>query len=87
MTIITLNLKLSDEEAQEAAALGLLDNAYLTEIVESEIKRGIARPRMSRAEFIAWLEATPPPEAWGGLRDDEDAAEFIHNQRQQSIDL
>ena len=39
-----------------------------------------AAPKTFR-ELAAWLRTAPPTEPWGGLRDDEDAAEYIHNLR------
>jgi hypothetical protein len=38
-------------------------------------------PPMTPAELVAWLEANPPSERWGDLRDDEDASEYIHRTR------
>jgi len=42
----------------------------------------LLRPRRKTIhEVIAWLEATPPTEEWGGMRPEDDAGEFIHNLR------
>jgi hypothetical protein len=38
-------------------------------------------PRMTPADLVAWLDANPPTEPWGDLRDDEDAAEYVHRMR------
>jgi hypothetical protein len=42
------------------------------------------QPAMTLAEVAEWLRSTPPPEPWGDLRDDEDAAEYIHRMRRKT---
>lgn len=34
------------------------------------------------AEIVAWLKANPSPDLnWGGITDDSDVAEYVHNMR------
>lgn len=43
-----------------------------------------AKPqRMTFKELAAWLDANPPTEPWGDIRDDEDAGEYVHRMRRQ----
>jgi len=42
---------------------------------------------MPRDEFLAWLATTPPEELWGDLTSGEDAAEYVHERRRQSVIL
>jgi hypothetical protein len=51
---------------------------------DEEIRQLMARKPTPRAEFIAWLDAHPPEEPWGDLKDDEDAGEYVHRMRRQS---
>lgn len=51
---------------------------------KEEIERLMTLKPMPRDEFLAWLDANPPTETWADLRDDEDAAEYIHRMRHQS---
>ncbi len=47
--------------------------------------REMLRPRRSTfKQLVEWLDTNPPTESWGGLSDDEDAAEYIHKLRHQS---
>lgn len=39
--------------------------------------------RMSFKELADWLNANPPTEPWGDLKDDEDAGEYVHRMRRQ----
>jgi hypothetical protein len=43
-----------------------------------------ARP-MTLQELVGWLDANLPDEPWGDLRDDEDAGEYIHRMRRQTV--
>lgn len=43
-----------------------------------------ASERMTFKELAAWLNTHPPVEPWGDLKDDEDAAEYVHRMRRQS---
>jgi len=38
----------------------------------------------SFAQLVAWLDTNPPTQPWADLKDDEDAAEYVHNLRRQS---
>jgi hypothetical protein len=49
---------------------------------DEEVDRLLSMKPMPRAEFLVWLNEQPP-EQWGDLRDDEDAAEYIHRMRRQ----
>jgi hypothetical protein len=51
---------------------------------DEEIRQLMARKPKPRAEFIAWLDANPPEEPWGDLKDNEDASEYVHRMRRQS---
>jgi len=35
-------------------------------------------------QLAQWLATAPPTEPWGGLRDDQDVGEYIHNMRHAS---
>ncbi len=37
-------------------------------------------------ELATWLASAPPTEAWGGLHDDESAADYIHNARHKAAE-
>ena len=51
---------------------------------DEEINELLSLKPMPMKDFLAWLDANPPTEPWGGLRDDEDAAEYVHRLRRQS---
>jgi len=42
-------------------------------------------PRTTIQEMLAWLEANPPTEPWGDMRDDEDAGDYVHRMRRADI--
>lgn len=41
-------------------------------------------PKPTFAELAAWLEDNPPGESWSDIKDDEDAADYVHRMRRQS---
>ncbi len=51
---------------------------------DDEIRELMTPKPRTGAEIAAWLEANPPAEPWGDLRDDEDAAEYVQRMRRQS---
>jgi hypothetical protein len=51
---------------------------------DEEIQALMIPKRKSMKETIAWLDANPPTEEWGGMRPEDDAADYIHNMRQQN---
>lgn len=51
---------------------------------DDEIQQLTKPKRKSFKEMVEWLEANPPTEPWGDLRDDEDVAEYVHRMRRQS---
>jgi hypothetical protein len=55
--------------------------------MDEEVEALMSQPPMPRDEFLAWLAATPPDEPWGDLAGDEDAAEYVHEHRRQSVIL
>lgn len=67
---------------QHARELGFPqeDLEQIKRIIEADTKLS-GLPRMTPAELVAWLDANPPTEPWGDLRDDEDAAEYVHRMR------
>jgi hypothetical protein len=40
--------------------------------------------RLTFKELAAWLDANPPDEPWGDLKDDEDAGDYVHRMRRQA---
>jgi hypothetical protein len=53
---------------------------------DDEIRDMLTPKRKSFKEVADWLEANPPTEPWGDLRDDEDAAEYVHRMRRKGWD-
>jgi len=51
---------------------------------DEEIQELTARKHKTFKELVDWLDANPPTEPWGGLQDDEDAADYIHRIRHQT---
>ena len=51
---------------------------------DDEIQELMTPKRKTFKEMVEWLDANPPTEPWGDLRDDEDAAEYVHRMRRQS---
>jgi hypothetical protein len=45
---------------------------------DEEVQAMLNQPPMTLTELVEWLRSTTPPEPWGDLRDDEDAAEYVH---------
>jgi hypothetical protein len=87
-----------DEVVSAARGLTPLDKARLMEKLASmlendlsvtagespESPEGVSPQPMTFEELAAWLNANPPEEAWGDLKDDEDAGEYVHRMRRQS---
>lgn len=51
-------------------------------VLNASRKAASAKPTF--AELAAWLEVNPPGESWGDIKDDEDAAEYVHRMRRQA---
>jgi hypothetical protein len=45
---------------------------------DDEIQEMLTPKRKMMKEVMDWLDANPPVEAWGGMRPEDDPAEFIH---------
>src|SRR5688572_20372640 len=45
---------------------------------DEEIRELMSPKRNTIEELVAWLDANPPTDSWGDLRDDDDTAEYIH---------
>jgi hypothetical protein len=87
MTTVHLTLELADEIAENALSLGLLDSANVAQLLEAEVERRTQVPvvkEMCRPDFINWLKSSPLPISWGDLPDEQDAAEYIHNERRRT---
>ena len=77
-----------DEALAAASEWSALDKVRLMERLAALLENDLAagelpeawddRPprRMTFKELAAWLDANPPEEPWGDLKDDEDAARW-----------
>lgn len=52
---------------------------------DDELRELMTPKRKTFKEMVEWLDSNPPTEPWGDLRDDEDAAEYVHRMRRQSM--
>ena len=50
---------------------------------DEELQEMMTPRRKTMKEVMAWLDANPPTEEWGGMKPEDDPAEFIHNLRRQ----
>ncbi|MBX3081095.1 MAG: hypothetical protein KF716_05635 [Anaerolineae bacterium] len=50
---------------------------------DEELQEMMTPRRKTMKEVMAWLDANPPTEEWGGMKPEDDPAEFIHNLRSQ----
>ena len=80
-----------DEAVSAASGLTPLDKVRLMERLASmlendlsvaagespELPENVTPQHMTFKELAAWLNAHPPEESWGDLKDDEDAAEYV----------
>jgi hypothetical protein len=77
-----------DDALSAASGLSPLDKVRLMERLASMLENDLAREstekRMTFKELATWLDAHPPEEPWGDLKDNEDAGEYIHRMRRQS---
>jgi len=87
-----------DEAVSVVSGLSPLDKARLMERLASMLENDLSvaageslEPReetpprpLTFQELVAWLDTNPPEEPWGDLRDDEDAADYVHRMRRQS---
>lgn len=46
---------------------------------------GSQLPKPTFAELAAWLDEHPPEEPWGDIEDDENAADYVHRMRRQTV--
>jgi hypothetical protein len=46
---------------------------------------GSQLPKPTFAELAEWLNEHPPEEPWGDIEDNEDAAEYVHRMRRQTV--
>lgn len=81
--MVNITLELPDDIAKDAKALGLLTSDKIATLIRAEIEQETTPKVMNRADFIAWLQTTPPPEDWGSIETDEDAGEHVHQLRRQ----
>ena len=51
---------------------------------EEEIQEMLTPKRKTMKEVMDWLDANPPTEEWGGMKPEDDPAEFIHNLRRRN---
>ncbi|MBN2304506.1 MAG: hypothetical protein JXQ72_08525 [Anaerolineae bacterium] len=65
-----------------AAMLGT-DLAVTADRLPESLNDEMPRPTTFQ-DLAAWLDVNPPVEAWGGLRDNEDAGVYIHRLRRQA---
>jgi hypothetical protein len=86
--IAWLSTSLSQELSETQQNDSKVDSANDGEIpptwTEQEIHELLNPKPTTLAEAIAWLEANPPTEPWGDIRDDEDAAEYVHRMRRKT---
>lgn len=78
-----------DDALSAASGLSLLDKVRLMERLAAMLENDLApseaqERRMTFKELAAWLDANPPEEPWGDLKDAEDAGEYVHRMRRQS---
>jgi hypothetical protein len=85
-----------DEALTATSGLSALDKVRLMERLAAMLENDLAAgkspellddsppQRMTFKELAAWLDANPPEEPWGDLKDDEDAGEYVHRMRRQS---
>lgn len=64
--------------------LNLESNSEDQAWTDEEIKVLMTPKRKTMIEVMAWLDANPPTEEWGGMQPEDDAADYIHNMRQQN---
>ncbi len=63
-------------------------NAEMPTWTEPEVDELMKPRRKTFKELVAWLDANPPAEPWGDLKETETVGEYIHRVRRQSaIDL
>jgi len=76
-----------DEALSAASGLSPLDKVRLMERLAAMLENDLTsqhEKKMTFKELADWLEAHPPEEPWGDLKDDEDAGEYVHRMRRQS---
>ncbi len=83
--MVNITLELPDDIAKDAKALGLLTSDKIAALLRAEIEQETTPKAMSRADFVTWLQATPPPEDWGDMEANEDAGEHVHHLRRQNL--
>jgi hypothetical protein len=71
MTVVTVTFEIADEVAEKAQARGLLDNAYLADILQSEIERSVTDDEAD----AAW-EAAAMREALGDALGEDGSIDF-----------
>jgi hypothetical protein len=93
MTTLELLGRITDEgELLVQLPAGLPAGAVIVRIdiladaawTDEEVQTRLTPQRKTFKELAAWLDANPPTEPYGDLRDDEDAVVYLHRKRRQA---
>lgn len=61
----------------------VVDATWTDEEIRALTSSSANRTAKSGAEIVAWLNENPSSGEWGGMKPEDDPAEFIHNLRRQ----